>query len=70
MQQKENLTAVTDLVKMHMSKQLDDQTTRLLFAASRGDTATISLMCDQVNWSAENIPVRKMYVLGVCHFTF
>eukprot|EP00934_Nitzschia_sp_Nitz4_P006676 Nitzschia sp. Nitz4//scaffold130_size63480//11956//14232//NITZ4_006241-RA/size63480-processed-gene-0.76-mRNA-1//1//CDS//3329535165//6666//frame0 len=44
---KETLTAVADLVKMHMDKQLDDQTTRLLFAASRGDTATISLMCDQ-----------------------
>lgn len=41
------LTAVADLVKMHMDKQVDDQTTRLLFAASRGDTATISLMCDQ-----------------------
>lgn len=45
--QKEALTAVKELVQMHMSKQLDDQTTRLLFAASRGDTATISLMCDQ-----------------------
>ena len=44
---KETLTAVKDLIEMHMSKQLDDQTTRLLFAASRGDTATISLMCDQ-----------------------
>lgn len=43
----EALTAVADLVKMHMDKQLDDQTTRLLFAASRGDTATIALMCDQ-----------------------
>lgn len=41
------LTAVKDLVKMHMSKQLDDQTTRLLFAASRGDTITIALMCEQ-----------------------
>jgi ankyrin repeat protein len=41
------LTAVEDLVKMHMEKQRDDQTTRLLFAASRGDTATIELMCDQ-----------------------
>ena len=41
------LTAVADLVKMHMEKQLDDQTTRLLFAASRGDMSTISLMCDQ-----------------------
>mmetsp|Transcript_23029 Transcript_23029/g.34909 ORF Transcript_23029/g.34909 Transcript_23029/m.34909 type:complete len:656 (+) Transcript_23029:395-2362(+) len=39
--------SVGELVKMHMSKQLDDQTTRLLFAASRGDTNTISLMCDQ-----------------------
>lgn len=44
---KQALTAVEDLVKMHMDKQLDDQTTRLLFAASRGDTATIALMCDQ-----------------------
>jgi CRP-like cAMP-binding protein len=43
---RESLTAIKDLVKMHMSKQLDDQTTRLLFAASRGDTNTISLMCD------------------------
>jgi CRP-like cAMP-binding protein len=42
----ESLTAIKDLVKMHMSRQLDDQTTRLLFAASRGDTRTISLMCD------------------------
>jgi ankyrin repeat protein len=42
-----SLTAVRDLVEMHMRKQLDDHTTRLLFAASRGDTATISLMCDQ-----------------------
>lgn len=44
---REALTAVADLVKMHMEKQLDDQTTRLLFAASRGDTNTIALMCDQ-----------------------
>ena len=48
LQQRKDLTAVTELVKMHMMKQLDDQTTRLLFAASRGDTQTISLMCDQV----------------------
>jgi ankyrin repeat protein len=41
------LTAIKDLVKMHMSKQKDDQTTRFLFAASRGDVDTISLMCDQ-----------------------
>lgn len=31
---------------MHMSKQLDEQTTRLLYAASRGDIATISLICE------------------------
>lgn len=43
---RKDLTAVEDLVHMHMSKQLDDQTTRLLFAASRGDTSTIALMCD------------------------
>lgn len=47
LRKKEALTAVKDLVMMHMSKQLDDQTTRLLFAASRGDTSTMSLMCDQ-----------------------
>jgi ankyrin repeat protein len=41
------LTAIQDLVRMHMEKQKDDQTTRLLFAASRGDTATIELMCEQ-----------------------
>lgn len=45
--QHESLTAIKDLVKMHMDKQKDDQTTRLLFAASRGDTDTITLMCDQ-----------------------
>mmetsp|Transcript_18429 Transcript_18429/g.27312 ORF Transcript_18429/g.27312 Transcript_18429/m.27312 type:complete len:742 (-) Transcript_18429:150-2375(-) len=46
-QLKEDFVSVKELVKMHMRKQLDDQTTRLLFAASRGDTNTISLMCDQ-----------------------
>jgi ankyrin repeat protein/CRP-like cAMP-binding protein len=46
-QKHQTLTAVQDLVKMHMERQKDDQTTRLLFAASRGDTATITLMCDQ-----------------------
>lgn len=46
-QRLDSQTAIADLVKMHVDKQLDDQTTRLLFAASRGDTATISLMCDQ-----------------------
>lgn len=41
------LTAVRDLVKMHISKQKDDHTTKFLFAASRGDINTICLMCDQ-----------------------
>lgn len=41
------MTAIRDLVKMHIEKQRDDHTTRFLFAASRGDTSTISLMCDQ-----------------------
>eukprot|EP00562_Extubocellulus_spinifer_P022639 CAMPEP_0178627300 /NCGR_PEP_ID=MMETSP0698-20121128/8842_1 /TAXON_ID=265572 /ORGANISM="Extubocellulus spinifer, Strain CCMP396" /LENGTH=811 /DNA_ID=CAMNT_0020266529 /DNA_START=46 /DNA_END=2481 /DNA_ORIENTATION=+ len=39
--------ALRDLVKMHISKQKDDHTTKFLFAASRGDINTISLMCDQ-----------------------
>jgi hypothetical protein len=41
------LTAIRELVAMHMSKLLDDQTTRFCFAASRGDTSAILLMCDQ-----------------------
>ena len=40
-------TAVEDLVKMHIEKQKDDHTTRFLFAAFRGDTNVISIMCDQ-----------------------
>jgi ankyrin repeat protein/CRP-like cAMP-binding protein len=39
----ESLTVVKDLVQMHMDRNHDDQTTRLLFAASRGDTRTIHL---------------------------
>mmetsp|Transcript_26989 Transcript_26989/g.41400 ORF Transcript_26989/g.41400 Transcript_26989/m.41400 type:complete len:841 (-) Transcript_26989:19-2541(-) len=39
--------AVQELVKMHIEKQKDDQTTRFLFSASRGDTNTIAVMCDQ-----------------------
>jgi ankyrin repeat protein len=45
-QRSEALIAVKDLVKMHIERNHDDETTRLLFAASRGDTRTISLMCD------------------------
>eukprot|EP00986_Skeletonema_menzelii_P015350 scaffold11569_cov157-Skeletonema_menzelii.AAC.3 len=41
----ESLTVVKDLVQMHMNRNLDDETTRLLFAASRGDTRTIHMMC-------------------------
>jgi ankyrin repeat protein/CRP-like cAMP-binding protein len=41
------LMAVQDLIKMHMNKQKDENTTRFLFAASRGDTSMIALMCDQ-----------------------
>ena len=44
--QNESLTALKDLVTMHMRRTQDDDTTRLLFAASRGDTRTISLMCE------------------------
>lgn len=40
------LTAVKDLIMMHINKQKDDHTTRFCFAASRGDTETIASMCD------------------------
>lgn len=40
------LSSVQDLVKTHMNKLKDDHTTRFLFAASRDDVATISLMCE------------------------
>lgn len=36
-----------DLVRMHISKQNDDHTTRFLYAASRGDTSTMTLMIEQ-----------------------
>ena len=39
-------TALQDLIKMHMSKQQDDQITKFLFAAARGDSSTIARMCD------------------------
>lgn len=41
------LSKIQDLVKMHIAKQQDENTTRFLFAASRNDTATIALMCEQ-----------------------
>lgn len=40
-------TKLQDLVRMHISKQEDDHTTRFLYAASRGDTSTMSIMVDQ-----------------------
>jgi len=46
-QAQQAMTAVQDLVKMHINKQKDDHTTRFCFAASRGDTITISAMCDE-----------------------
>jgi len=46
-ERKKELTLIEDLVRMHMSRMKDDQTTRFLFSASRGDTQTIALMCDQ-----------------------
>ncbi len=45
-QTQSSLSAVQDLVKMHMNKLKDDHTTRFLFAASRDDVATIALMCE------------------------
>jgi CRP-like cAMP-binding protein len=41
------MASLQELVKVHIEKLRDDLTTRFLFAASRGDIATISLMCDQ-----------------------
>lgn len=41
------LASLHELVKIHIEKLRDDLTTRFLFAASRGDMATVSLMCDQ-----------------------
>lgn len=46
-QSNEELIKIQDLVRMHISKQHDDHTTRFLFAASRGDINTISLMTEQ-----------------------
>lgn len=43
---KQAKVAVQELIKMHISKLKDDHTTRFCFAASRGDTATITSMCD------------------------
>jgi hypothetical protein len=41
------VAVIRELIEMHISKQKDEHTTWFCFAASRGDTATISTMCDQ-----------------------
>lgn len=45
--QSEKIVAVKDLIEIYLRKQMDDQTTRFLFAASRGDKNLISRLCDQ-----------------------
>ena len=41
------VASLQELVRMHIEKLKDDLSTRFLFAASRGDITTVSLMCDQ-----------------------
>ena len=41
-----SVAAIRELIQMHISKQKDEQTVLFCFAASRGDTATISTMCE------------------------
>jgi ankyrin repeat protein len=45
-QHQSSFSKLQDLIKLHINKHKDVETTRFLFAASRSDTATISLMCD------------------------
>ncbi len=45
--QRDKIGAVKDLIEIYVRKQMDDQTTRLLFAASRGDKNLISRVCGQ-----------------------
>ena len=40
------LTAVEELVKMQIREVHDEEVTRFLFASSRGDTRTVSLMLE------------------------
>ena len=40
------LTAVEELVKMQIQVVHDEEVTRFLFASSRGDTRTVSLMLE------------------------
>jgi hypothetical protein len=41
------VAAIRELIDMHIKKQKDEHTTWFCYAASRGDTTTISTMCDQ-----------------------
>lgn len=40
-------TTVQDLMQMHVNKLRDDRTTRFLFAASRGDMSTLTILLNQ-----------------------
>ena len=40
-------TTVVDLLQMHVNKLKDDRTTRFLFAASRGDMSTLTVLLNQ-----------------------
>jgi CRP-like cAMP-binding protein len=46
-QAKAAVVACKDLIKIHIEKMHDDHTTRFLFAAARGNSVTIAMMCDQ-----------------------
>lgn len=45
-QQEAAISALEELIKNHKNKLKDDHTMRFLFAASRGDTKIVSLMCE------------------------
>jgi ankyrin repeat protein len=45
--QAEKIAAVKDRIQIYARKQRDDQTTRFLFAASRGDNNLVTRLCDQ-----------------------
>ena len=47
LQAQSTLLTCKDLIRMHITKLKDDQVTRFLFAASRGDTITLCFMCGQ-----------------------
>jgi hypothetical protein len=45
--EEKTVPAIQELIEMHIIKQKNEHTTWFCFAASRGDTVTISTMCDQ-----------------------